>query len=115
MRIFRYRKPSLSTLLGVSTAKRRIKRSLGISQVQGFIKPSRLKQKIKYRAGLYTPVVRAIRQTAKGKFRIPFGLCRRSRPAIHLQRDNNVLERDVALTALDGHLTGENFFQKNWR
>ena len=74
MRIFRYRKPSLSTLLGVTAAKRSIKRSLGISQVQGFIEPSRLKQKIKYRAGLYAPLARAIRQTAKGKFRTPFGL-----------------------------------------
>ena len=74
MRIFRYRKPSLSTLLGVAAAKRSVKRSLGISQVQGFIEPSRLKQKIKYRAGLYTAVARAIRQTAKGKFRTPFGL-----------------------------------------
>jgi hypothetical protein len=74
MRIFRYRKPSLSTLVGVTAAKRRVKRSLGISQVEGFIEPSRLKQKIKYRAGLYTPVARAIRQTARGKFRTPFGL-----------------------------------------
>ena len=73
MRIFRYRKPSLSTLLGV-TAKRRVRCGFGISQVQGFIEPSRLKQKIKYRAGLYTPLARAIRQTAKGKFRTPFGL-----------------------------------------
>ena len=74
MRIFRYRKPSLSTLLGVTAAKRSIKRSLGISQVQGFSKRSRLNQKIKHRAGQYTPVARAIRQTAKGKFRTPIGL-----------------------------------------
>jgi hypothetical protein len=74
MRLFRYRKPSLSTLLGLTAAKRRVRRSLGISHVEGFVKPSRIKQKIKYRAGLYTPVARAIRQTAKGKFRTPFGL-----------------------------------------
>ena len=74
MRIFRYRKPSLRTLLGVTAAKRSVKRTLGISQVQGFIEPSRLKQKIKYRAGLCTPVARVIRQTARGKFRTPFGL-----------------------------------------
>ena len=74
MRILRYRKPSLSTLLGVAAVKRSIKRSLGISQVQGFIEPSRLKHRIKYRAGLHTPVTRAIRQTAKGKIRTPFGL-----------------------------------------
>ena len=74
MRIFRYRKPSLSTLLAVTAVKRSIKRSLGISQVQGFIEPSRLKQRIKYRAGLHTPVARTIRQTAKRKIRTPFGL-----------------------------------------
>jgi len=74
VRIIRYRKPSLSTLLGVTATKRSIKRSLGISQVQGFTEPCRLKQKIKYRAGLYTPLARAIRQAAKGKFRTPFGL-----------------------------------------
>jgi hypothetical protein len=74
MKIFRYRKPSLSTILGVTAAKRRVKRSLGISQIEGFIEPSRLKQKVKYRFGLYTPVARAVRQTAKGKFRMPFGL-----------------------------------------
>ena len=74
MRLIRYRKPSLSTLLGVTAAKRSIKRSLGASQVQGFIEPSRLKQKIKYPAGLYTPLARAIHQAAKGKFRTPFGL-----------------------------------------
>jgi hypothetical protein len=74
MKLFRYRKPSLRTLLGVTAAKRSVKRSLGISQVEGFIEPSRIKQKIKYRAGFYTPVARAIRQTSKGKFRTPFGL-----------------------------------------
>ena len=72
--IFRYRKPSLSTLLETTAAKRSDKRSLGISPVQGFIEPSRLKQKIKPRAGLYTQVPRAIRQTARRKLRTPFGL-----------------------------------------
>ena len=74
MRIFRYRKPSLRALLGVTATKRSIKRSLGISQLEGVIEPRRIKQKIKYRFGLYSPVARAIRQTAKGKFRTPFGL-----------------------------------------
>jgi isopentenyldiphosphate isomerase len=74
LKLFRYRKPSLRTLLGVTAAKRSVKHSLGISQVEGFIEPSRIKQKIKYRAGLYTPVARVIRQTSKGKFRTPFGL-----------------------------------------
>jgi hypothetical protein len=32
MRMFRYRKPSLPSLLGVTAAKRSVKRTLGISQ-----------------------------------------------------------------------------------
>lgn len=53
-----------------------MKRSLGISQVEGWTKPSRVKQKLKlkYRAGLYSPAVRVIRQTAKGKLPTLFGL-----------------------------------------
>ncbi|WP_349904093.1 hypothetical protein [Parafrigoribacterium humi] len=74
MRVFRYRKPSLKRLLGVTAVKRKVKRSLGISQLQGYTRPSRIKQKIKYRAGWYSPVARGIRQTSKGKFRTPFGL-----------------------------------------
>jgi hypothetical protein len=73
VKLFRYRKPSLRTLVGVTAVKRSVKRSLGISQVEGLVEPSRIKQKIKYRAGLYTPVARVIRQTSKGKFRTPFG------------------------------------------
>ena len=72
--MFRYRRPSLKTALGVIRVKRQMKRSVGISQVEGWTKPSRVKQKLKYRAGLYSPVVRVIRQTAKGKLPTLFGL-----------------------------------------
>ena len=68
MKLFRYRKPSIRTLVGYTGAKRRLKRSLGISQVQAWTKPSRIKQRIKYRVGLYSPAARVIRNTAKGKF-----------------------------------------------
>ena len=68
MKLFRYRKPSLSQLLGVTAAKRRVKRELGISQVQAWMKPSRVKQRVKQQIGLYSPVARVIRQTAKGNF-----------------------------------------------
>jgi len=67
VKLVRYRKPSLATLLGVTAAKRRVKRQAGISQVQAWIKPSRVKQRAKYRLGLYSPAVRAVRQTSKGK------------------------------------------------
>jgi len=79
MKLFRYRRPSLNTVLGVTKAKRRVKRSLGISQVQAWTKPSRVKQKVKYRAGLYSPVVRAVRQASKGKVPTLFGLFGRKR------------------------------------
>jgi hypothetical protein len=58
----------------VIRVKRQMKRSVGISPVEGWTKPSRVKQKPKYRAGLYSPAVRVIRQTAKGKLPTLFGL-----------------------------------------
>jgi len=74
MKFMRYRQPSLRTLLGVTKVKRRVKRELGISQVQAWTKPSRVKQRAKYRLGLYSPVMRAVRQTSKGKVPTPLGL-----------------------------------------
>lgn len=79
MKLFRYRKPSLNTVLGVTAAKRKVKRSLGISQVQGWTKPSRLKQKAKSRAGLYSPLARVIRQTARGRVPTLLGMFGRKR------------------------------------
>ena len=74
MKLFRYRKPSMRQMLGVTKIKRQVKRELGISQVQGWTQPSRLKQKAKQRVGLYSPEVRAVRQTANGRFPTLFGL-----------------------------------------
>ncbi len=74
MKLMRYRRPSLRTLLGVTKAKRRLKRELGISQVQAWTKPSRVKQRAKSRLGLYSPVMRAVRQTSRGKLPTPLGL-----------------------------------------
>jgi hypothetical protein len=77
MKVFRYRKPSMKTVLGLTAAKRQAKRPLGISQVQAWTKPSRIKQRVKYRLGLYSPVARTVRQTSKGRFPTLFGLFRR--------------------------------------
>ena len=74
MKLFRYRKPSINTILGITKEKRRIKRALGISQVQAWTRPSRIKQRAKYRLGLYSPAARIIRNTAKGKFPTILGL-----------------------------------------
>ena len=68
MKLFRYRKPSLNTILGITKEKRRIKRALGISQVQAWTRPSRIKQRAKYRLGLYSPIARIVRNTAKGRY-----------------------------------------------
>jgi hypothetical protein len=68
MKLIRYRKPSINRMLGITTEKRRVKRSLGISQVQGWTRPTRIKQRMKYRAGWYSPTMRIVRNTSKGKF-----------------------------------------------
>jgi hypothetical protein len=74
MKLFRYRRPSMNTLLGITSAKRRIRRSLGISQIEGYTKPSRIRQKLKREVGLYSPAARVVRQTARGKFPTFLGL-----------------------------------------
>lgn len=77
MKLFRYRKPSLRTLTGYTAAKRRVKRELGISQVEAWTKPSRIKQRAKQELGLNSPAARVIRQTAKGNLPTFLGLFRR--------------------------------------
>jgi hypothetical protein len=79
MKLFRYRRPSVNQLLGVTAAKRRVKRELGVSQVQAWTRPSRVKQRLKQRAGLYSPAMTIIRQTAKGKLPSLLGLFGRKR------------------------------------
>lgn len=74
MKLFRYRKPSLNQLIGVTAAKRRVKRELGLSQVEAWTKPSRVKQRVKAKVGLYSPVARTVRQTSRGKFPSFLGL-----------------------------------------
>ena len=79
MKLIRYRRPSMKTLLGYTRAKRHLKRQLGISQVQAWTRPSRVKQRIKYRAGWYSPQMRVARNTAKGKFPSFLGLFSRKK------------------------------------
>ena len=76
MKLFRYRRPSLRTVTGYTRISRRARRAVGISQFEGYTKPSRIKQKAKYRTGLYSKPVRIVRQTSKGKFPSFFGLFR---------------------------------------
>ena len=79
MKLIRYRKPSIRTIVGYTKAKRKFKRSLGVSQVQAWTKPSRVKQRVKYKLGLYSPTVRVIRNTSKGKFPSFLGLFSKKR------------------------------------
>jgi hypothetical protein len=68
MKLFRYRKPSMNTLLGITRVKRQIRKATGISTIEGYTKPSRIKQGLKQKVGLYSPTARVIRQTSKGNF-----------------------------------------------
>jgi hypothetical protein len=68
MKLFRYRKPSAKTLLGITRVKKQIKKATGISTFEAYTKPSRIKQRIKQKMGVYSPTMRVFRQTSKGKF-----------------------------------------------
>jgi hypothetical protein len=72
MKLFRYRKPSLKTLLGITRVKRSIKKATGISAIQS-LSPSRVKQKIKYNIGYNKPVLKYTRELSKGKVPSLFG------------------------------------------
>ncbi len=62
MKFFRYRRPSLKTLLGITKAKKRIKKDLGITAL---LKPVRWwpnqKRRIKRRVGYYSKTGRLVR------------------------------------------------------
>ena len=66
-------------VLGITSAKRQIRRSLGISQFQAYTRPSRIRQKLKRDVGLYSPSARVIRQTSRGRFPTFLGLGGRRR------------------------------------
>ena len=62
MRLFRYRRPSLNTLLGITKAKKRIKKELGITDA---LKPFRwwtnTKRRFKRKIGYESEACRLIR------------------------------------------------------
>ncbi len=74
MKLFRYRKPSVNTILGITRVKRQIRKATGISTFQRYTKPSRIKQRIKQKIGIYSPTMTVIRQTSKGKLLTPLGI-----------------------------------------
>jgi hypothetical protein len=75
MKLFRYRKPSLNNILGITKIKRSVKKATGISTVERFTNPNRIKQTVKQKIGIYgSPRVTAVRQTIKGKIPNPVGI-----------------------------------------
>jgi hypothetical protein len=58
----RYRLPSLSTLLGVTKAKRRINKALGIDKVTRVVNaPQNLERRIKRKVGYYSEPMKLLR------------------------------------------------------
>jgi hypothetical protein len=74
MKFFRYRRPSVNSLLGITRIKRKFKKATGISTFERYTKPSRIKQTIKQKVGICSPTMTIARQTAKGKLPSLFGL-----------------------------------------
>lgn len=79
MKLLRYRRPSFRTMVGYTAAVRRVRRATGISTFQRYTNPSRIKQRLKQRAGLYSPPMRVLRQTSRGRLPSFLGLFRSRR------------------------------------
>ena len=61
-RLFRYRKPSVKTMLGVTRAKKRFNRAVGITAVKKpFRAPGNMKRRALRRAGYYSEPMRFMR------------------------------------------------------
>ncbi len=58
----RYRKPSLKTLLGITKAKRRVKKDLGIYKVTKYTNaPKNAKRRVKRKLGYYSEPMKIFR------------------------------------------------------
>jgi len=58
----RYRKPSIKTLLGITKAKRKLKRDLGIYKVTKYTNaPKNMKTRLKRKAGYYSEPMKIFR------------------------------------------------------
>jgi hypothetical protein len=62
MRLFRYRRPSINTMLGVTKAKKRIKKQLGVNAVMApFRAPKNLERRVLRKAGYYSEPMKFMR------------------------------------------------------
>jgi len=65
MKLFRYRKPSLNTILGITKAKRRAKKALGIYEITKITNaPKNFKRRMLRRAGYYSTPMKILRNGA---------------------------------------------------
>lgn len=61
-RLFRYRRPSMKTMLGVTRAKKRLNRQLGITAIKRpFRAPGNMKRRVLRRAGYYSEPMKFMR------------------------------------------------------
>ncbi len=61
-RLFRYRRPSMKTMLGVTRAKKRINQQLGITAIKRpFRAPGNMKRRMLRRAGYYSEPMKFLR------------------------------------------------------
>jgi len=62
MRLFRYRRPSVKTLLGVTRAKKRFNRATGLTAVKRpFRAPGNFKRRVLRRSGYYSEPMKFMR------------------------------------------------------
>jgi len=62
MRLIRYRRPSAKTMLGVTKAKKRFNRAVGITAVKRpFRTPGNMKRRVLRRAGYYSEQMKFMR------------------------------------------------------
>ena len=65
MKLFRYRKPSINTLLGLTKSKRRAKKALGIYTITKITNaPQNFKRRMLRRAGYYSTPMKILRNGA---------------------------------------------------
>lgn len=61
-RLFRYRRPSVKTMLGVTRAKKRLNRQLGITAIKRpFRAPGNMKRRMLREAGYYSGPMKFLR------------------------------------------------------
>ena len=61
-RLFRYRRPSWKTALGITKAKKKVKKQLGITAIKKpFRAPSNFKRRVLRKAGYYSEPMKFLR------------------------------------------------------